>query len=98
MRFSEIKNSLKHLIKTTTCLHCRNLYELDDVNIIATTKNEGLFEMHCDKCHVSSIMTVVLTPETEFRPGKISPNDVLDLKNFLNHFDGDFTKIFPNEK
>ena len=111
MRFSEIKNALKHLIKTTTCLHCQGVYQLDDINVIATTKVEGLFEMQCNNCHASSIMTVVLTPETEkmetkkkniyeaeFRPGQISPNDILDLKLFLNKFDGDFKKLFPNEK
>lgn len=111
MRFSEIKNALKHLIKTTTCLHCQGLYDLDGINVIATTKAEGLFEMHCNHCHSSSIMTVVLTPETEkmetkqqntyeteFRPEQISPNDILDLKLFLNNFDGDFKKLFPNEK
>ncbi len=111
MRFSEIKNALKHLIKTTTCLHCQHLYVLEDINVIATTKVEGLFEMQCNNCHASSIMTVVLTPETEkmetkkkniyeaeFRPGQISPNDILDLKLFLNKFDGDFKKLFPNEK
>ncbi|MBI5753645.1 hypothetical protein HZA40_00690 [Candidatus Peregrinibacteria bacterium] len=98
MRFSEIKNTLNHLTKTTTCLHCRGPYKIDNINIIATTKTEGLFELHCEKCHVSSIMTVVLTAETEFRPNKISSNDILDLKNFLNRFDGDFEKLFPNEK
>jgi len=78
---------------------------MDDVNVIATTKAEGLFEMHCNTCHASSIMTVVLTPESDketvlssFHPDKISPNDILDLKIFLNNFDGDFKKLFPNEK
>ena len=111
MRFSEIKNALKHLIKTTKCLNCQSLYELDNINIIATTKAEGLFEMHCGNCHTSSIVTVILTPEqekmevkqpdtfeSEFHPGQISPNDILDLKLFLNNFDGDFKKLFPNEK
>lgn len=99
MRFSEIKNALKHLVKTTKCLHCHGVYEMDQINVIATTINEGLFEMHCGKCHVSSIMTMVLTPlENKIHPGKISPNDILDLKNFLNNFDGNFEKLFPNEK
>ncbi len=100
MRFSEIKNALKHLTKTTNCLQCHGSYEVNHINVIATTKNEGLFEMHCDKCHVSSIMTVMLTPhfESEFHPGQISSNDILDLKNFLSNFDGNFEKLFPNEK
>lgn len=111
MKFSEIKSALKHLVKTTLCLHCQAVYELNDVSIIATTKNEGLFEMSCNKCHLSSIMTVSLSPEIEVKHSNTSPlerthgeisgisqNDVLDVKNFLNNFDGDFKNLFPNEK
>jgi hypothetical protein len=28
---------------------------------------------------------------------KVSPNDILDIKNFLTHFDGNFKKIFENK-
>lgn len=112
MKFSDIKNALKHLIKTNRCLHCQGQYDLEEINIIATTKLEGLFEMHCGKCHLSSIMTVVVSPEIEVKktnpgnitekfPGRshggISPNDILDVKNFLNNFDGDFKKLFTND-
>lgn len=103
MKFSDIKNALKHLVKTNRCLHCRGQYDLEEINIIATTKLEGLFEMHCGKCHLSSIMTVVVSPEIEVKKtqgrshGGISPNDILDVKNFLNNFDGDFKKLFTND-
>lgn len=108
MKFSEIKNALKHLAKTSKCLHCREKYELEDINVVATTKLEGLFEMQCTKCKTSTIVTVLLAPEMEVKNQNtqrqhhgiqgISGNDVLDIKNFLNKFDGNFKKIFTSEK
>lgn len=104
MKFSDIKNALKHLVKTNHCLHCHGQYDMEEINIIATTRLEGLFEMHCNKCHLSSIMTVIISPEIEVRKGNqrshngISQNDILDVKNFLNNFNGDFKKLFTSDK
>lgn len=114
MKFSDIKNALKHLLKTTRCMHCQNTYEMDEINVIATTRLEGLFELHCNKCQLSGIMTVVVSPAMEIKKGNaqainnqalnerthsgISSNDILDVKNFLNSFDGDFKKLFTSEK
>lgn len=107
MKFSEIKTALKHLAKTSNCLHCKEKYELEDINVVATTKLEGLFEMQCTKCKTSTIVTVLLAPEIEIKKQNvkrqhqglagISENDVLDIKNFLNKFDGNFKKIFTIE-
>ena len=71
---------------------------MDDVNVIATTKSEGLLELHCEKCHFSSIMTISMSPKIEKNnANSVSNNDILDVRNFLNNFDGDFKKIFTSE-
>ena len=100
MRFSDLDNAVKHLMKTTSCSHCKGKYTGHDVNVILTTKLEGLFELRCNKCHISNIMTVVLSPTIEMKKtnGIISKNDILDVKNFLNNFDGNFKKLFTNSK
>lgn len=104
MKFSEIKSSLEHLIKTSTCLQCKKAYTLEDVHVVATTKTEGLFEMHCPSCHSGSIVSVFLTPQLEIRNYRsikngetVTQNDILDVKNFLNKFDGNFRKIFTKD-
>lgn len=107
MNFSEIKSAVSHLKKTTKCGHCEQKYKDDDINIIASTQKEALFEMKCPKCEASSIVTVFQTNseetieelEVQYREhqrihDKISENDVLDIKNFLTKFDGNFKKIF----
>jgi hypothetical protein len=105
-------------------MHCKEAYLMEDINVIATTKQEGLFEMRCPKCKASTIATVILTPKdaknkeesyevSEDIPASeeveitehsgprshkaISPNDILDVKNFLNNFDGNFKKIFKQD-
>ncbi len=117
MRFSDLANAVKHLMRTTACSHCKGKHTEHDVNVILTTKLEGLFELRCGKCHISSLMTVILSPTIETKknslppPGRvdiqnitsnplstISKNDILDVKNFLNNFDGNFKKLFTNEK
>jgi len=105
MNFEEIKNAIKHLIKTSQCNHCERKYLSKNISIIATTKLEGLFEMKCTNCDGSTIVSVFLSPEIEVKEGEgytrthqaISKNDILDMKNFLNKFDGNFKKIFIKE-
>ena len=104
MKFSEIKNALEHLTKTTSCSQCQSKYKLNDIHVIATTQVEGLFEMDCPSCSSGTIVSVFLTPEVEirnYRPIKngerVSKNDILDVKNFLNSFDGNFKKIFTKD-
>lgn len=109
MRFSDLANAVRHLMKTTCCSRCKGKYTEHDVNVILTTKLEGLFELRCSKCRVSSIMTVFLSPTIETKKTNaknivnnpvsgISQNDILDVRNFLNNFDGNFKKLFTNDK
>lgn len=109
MNFKEIQNAVKHLQDTCACPGCKNKYKLKDVKVIATTSSEGLFELVCNKCLSSTIVTVLVTHEeknsqaqvTETRTRshrKISTDDVLDIKNFLTGFDGNFKKLFTKKK
>ena len=95
---------MEKLIKTSPCLHCGQKLSIDEIETIATTRYEGLFEMHCKNCQENTIVTVHLTQAVEntnkqfLNQQKISHNDVLDLKNFLSKFDGNFKNLFTEEK
>jgi len=95
-------------------MHCEAKYVDGNIHVLATTQHEGLFEMKCPKCEMSTLVTVVLSREIQVknkRPGRkehqtsaqtnqngISENDVLDIKNFLTKFDGNFKKLFRQEQ
>ena len=104
MNLNEIKTVVDHLNKTSKCPSCDGKYKKENINIIATTNTEGLFELYCHKCKANSIANVIATPSSEYiaefnRGHKgVSKNDILDVKNFLNTFDGDFKKIFSRKK
>ncbi len=104
MNFDEIKSAVNHLTKTSKCVQCKAKYTGKSVNLIATTKTEGLFEMKCPKCSCSTIVTVMLAAEVKIKKhdarthNGISQNEVLDMKNFLGKFDGNFKKIFTRER
>ena len=100
MNFKEIKNAVEHLQKTCKCMQCNIGYNPEDIHVIATTKIEGLLETKCNKCKTSTIVTILIAPKIEIKEQNtrkhqgISPDDILDIKNFLSTFDGDFKKIF----
>lgn len=115
MNFIEIKNAVAHLKKTSKCTHCEEKYVDEHIHVLATTQHEGLFELKCAKCAISTLVTVVLSRDMQVkskRPGKakdsqitthqnknsISENDILDIKNFLTKFDGNFKKLFSREQ
>ena len=80
-----------------------------NIDIIATTFSEGLFELHCEECGTSTLVSVLLETKIEKTPDvvemlysrshrNISQNDILDIKNFLKGFDGNFKKIFTKKQ
>ena len=100
MNLDEINHSGKHIQKNCKCMYCNSKYKLKGIQVIATTKTEGLFEAHCHNCAASTLINVLVAPEVEIREQNasrthkgISENEVLDMKNFLTEFDGDFSEF-----
>lgn len=103
MNIYDLSTVIDNIHKKCKCA-CNKKYNVKDIHIIATTSNEALIEMHCRNCDIVTIITVMLNPEMEIKNQniqrdhkQITKNDILDVKNFLNNFDGDFKKIFTQE-
>ncbi|MBD3330662.1 hypothetical protein GF354_03990 [Candidatus Peregrinibacteria bacterium] len=77
---------------------------MDNIHIIATNGKESLMELKCPKCKLSVIVSVTSGLEHELElqdhtsTSAISKNDILDIKNFLTKFDGNFKKLFNTKK
>jgi len=108
MNINELTAIIRHIKKTSACPSCNKLYGIADISILASTKNECLLEMKCKYCKKVALSDIVATPTNkkgQFRENEIplinqvirngiTNDDVLDTKNFLNHFDGNFKKLF----
>jgi hypothetical protein len=108
MNIIDIKNSAKYIQTSFKCEVCKTKYRLEDINLLATTEHEGLFEMKCHHCESVMMITIVnVLKEQQFRfsqrvikmkikgASQVNKNDILDLKNFLkSDFDGNFKKLF----
>ena len=104
MNIHQLKSAIKYIQKNSPCAQCKTRYKQKNIDFIASTSNEILFDLFCPKCSLSTIVSVSNTHESEIKEQssrthrKISGNDVLDVKNFLTHFDGNFKKIFTKRK
>ncbi|MBI4975474.1 hypothetical protein HZC20_02240 [Candidatus Peregrinibacteria bacterium] len=95
MNFQDIQQIVNHIRETCECLTCKKKFDTDDIHVFVATKNTGMFEMVCKKCDSISIATAVVSKRTH---RSISKDEVLDMKNFMGKFDGDFKKIFTNQE
>ena len=105
MNYDELKYAIQHVKKTCKCVSCKRNFINADIHVIACTNDEALMELRCDQCACSTIVTVsinsgleVTEKNTHRQHRSISKNDILDMKNFLNNFDGNFKKIFKQTK
>ncbi len=100
MNFRELRSAIKYIQKECKCTDCNTKYREVDIHTIATTKDEALFELQCNKCGLNTVITMKnqLSIDLEYASkNKISQDDILDMKIFLNKFDGNFKKLFNSK-
>ncbi|MBT5016525.1 hypothetical protein HN748_00070 [Candidatus Peregrinibacteria bacterium] len=101
MNFEEFKQLVKEIRGTITCRECDSKFEDRDISLIGTILKEGYLQAKCPKCKHNTIINVFFGPANrkhrkilKKKPRIITPNDILDMQNFLRSFDGDFIKLF----
>lgn len=103
MSYAELKEIIKHLKKVMPCNNCKKKFMNEDMRVLSTFNNEALFHFRCHTCANQLMVHVSVVEQNEKvnklniqtqNPGSISPNDILDIHNFLNQFNGDFKTLF----
>ncbi len=104
MNYPELKEIIKQLKKTVPCNVCHKKFLDEDLQVVSTYQNEGLFHFHCHNCKNQLMVHVSIVGNSEERsanfnirtsnPDKVNPNEVLDMHNFLSKFNGDFKELF----
>lgn len=105
MNIEELGHSAQHIEKNCSCIYCKAKYTLSNIHVVATTQTEALFEANCSNCGAATLINVLVTPEIEIKEQNaardhkgITENEVLDMKNFLSTFDGDFSQFIKFKK
>jgi hypothetical protein len=111
MKINQLTEIVNNVAATLTCPKCSKGFAGDTVEVVDITGDRGLFSAHCLHCNSATLVAMSIR---EFRQkivkrnkqiskvaiGKIAPADVVELKNFLEDFDGDFQKVLgkPQQK
>lgn len=102
MNYSELQIIIKHLKKAVSCNNCKKKFAPEGLEIVSTFKSEALLHLNCFNCHNEILVHVAIVSNQEkstlnirtHKPGEISQNEILDMHNFLNQFNGDFKELF----
>ncbi len=97
MRFHELKTLLKQLLKENSCQQCNSKYTEDDVTILGSLKDEVIMHVTCSKCQANVLVNASLSRKhrkLDVQNTPVSSNEVIEVHQFLQTFDGDFKKLF----
>ncbi|TEU03294.1 MAG: hypothetical protein E3J24_04060 [Dehalococcoidia bacterium] len=104
---------IKRLMTSISCSVCGERYEGENVRVLGCYTDLWFLSVYCTKCHSQSLVAAVLKdgkhPElvtdlteeeyTKFHEmAVVDADDVLDLHDFLEEFNGDFSSLFLKEK
>lgn len=85
---------LAQIQKDLYCPVCGKNYEIGEIRLRALFDHTLIIQTMCASGHMTLFMTNFKKQPQEKKP--ISTNDILDLKNALARFDGDFQKVWNN--
>jgi len=101
MRLTDLNEIVKNVQKTLTCPKCQHGFAEHSVDVVDIIGNKGVFAATCTHCNTS---TMVVMGVREFKQkierrdkqvskvlsNRVNPSDVIDMKGFLDAFNGDF--------
>ena len=103
---------IKSLMASIKCGVCGQRYEVDNINVLGHHEDLWFLSASCPACHSRCLVAAVIkegrVPEVttdltqaeldRFRNvGRVTADEVLDMHNFLEDFNGDFSWLFSQE-
>ena len=103
---------IKKLMSSMKCEECGQNYEAYNVDVLGHREDMWFLRVHCATCHTQCLVAAVVREGkatekvnelTDAEMGEhqhetIKVNDRLDMHNFLIDFNGDFSRLFSQEK
>ena len=103
---------IKKLVASVKCSVCGQHYEAGNIDVLGHEEDLWFLRVSCSACNTQYLVAAiiregrvpeVITDLTEaeldrFRNmDKLTPDDVLDMHNFLKDFDGAFSQLFSQK-
>lgn len=112
MNFKVLKNIIAIFKKKLRCKECKSSISNKNIFVKSVTSEKVLLRCTCQKCgtilhaDIAVMQGLESTPARQHRGlqlkakknKKVTTDDVLDIKNFLKSFKGDFKDIFENKQ
>jgi len=100
---------VKKLVASVKCSVCGQRYEADNIDVLGHEEDLWFLRVSCPACNTHCLVAAiiredrvpeVITDLTEAELDRfrnmdwLTPDDVLDMHDFLTDFDGDFSRLF----
>ena len=101
MNYRELHEIIRHLKKAIQCV-CKANFANEDMQVLSTCRDEGWLCMSCHKCKNQILVHVAMHRRRNkndldisiHSQSPITPDEVIDMHNFLKMFNGDFKNLF----
>lgn len=99
---------VKKLMTSIKCGACGRCYQVDDISTLGHQQDLWFLGAFCTVCHARCLVVAVVkedrmpefitdlaeTELSKFRDmGRITADEMLDMHNFLENFDGNFSRL-----
>ncbi|HBG82015.1 TPA: hypothetical protein DDW69_04245 [candidate division CPR2 bacterium] len=110
MSEKEFNKILEKLKSTLKCPLCGKAYDKNEIKYLGTFNFSYLLEMNCQHCDLAVMATVIMNPQKnkldlirgelkKFEEAEeISADELIELHEFLDKFDGNFKKALRAKK
>ncbi len=97
---------IKQVIASTvgTCETCATPLDAASVTVVGHQEDLWFFSLVCDRCQARVLVAALVregtpvaageAPTARSRAPRVESEDVLAVREFLDHFDGDFQALF----
>ncbi|EKD64100.1 MAG: hypothetical protein ACD_51C00072G0014 [uncultured bacterium] len=107
MLFHELKSLFAQIKRDIRCPKCKCGYADNGIKLLIAFNDECYMQMTCASCNTQAYVSAIINRYKEQRShqdlkirnmgakiGPITVNEVIDVHNFLQTFDGNFKSLF----
>ncbi|MCX7624335.1 MAG: hypothetical protein RMK01_02870 [Thermomicrobium sp.] len=96
-RWEKVRAIVLNLVER--CAVCGQRFTIEDLQALGRSRSTWAFRLTCQYCGASSLIAAVIDEEqlesaAPVRDEPVTDRDVEEIREFLEHFDGDFQQLF----